>query len=99
MIVILKPGKPPEKPDSYRPISLLSILSKVYEKVLLLRIRSIIKAKNLIPDIQFGFREKHSTIEQVHRVVHEIAQALENKEFAPAIFLDVSVAFDKVWHL
>ena len=99
MIVILKPGKSPENPDSYRPILLLTILSKVYEKILLSRIRTIINTKNLIPDIQFGFRAKHSTTEQVHRIVHEIAQALENKEFDPAIFLDVSAAFDKVWHL
>jgi len=56
------------------------------------------RSQNLIPDIQFGFREKHATTEQVHRVVHKIAQVLENKEFAPAIFLEVSSAFNKVWY-
>lgn len=98
MIVILKPGKPPDDPNSYRPISLLPIISKIFEKIILRRMRAVIDEKNLIPEIQFGFREKHSLVEQVHRIVHSISQALEKKEFAPAVFLDVSSAFDKVWH-
>lgn len=98
MIVILKPGKPPEDPSSYRPISLLPIIAKLFEKVVLSRIQTIIIRKKMLPDIQFGFRQKHATIEQIHRVVHSISQALENKEYAPTAFLDVSSAFDKVWH-
>ncbi len=98
MIVILKLGKPPENPSSYRPISLLSIIAKVFEKVILLRLQTVINQNKIIPDTQFGFRSKHSTIEQIHRVIHVILQALENKEFAPAVFLDISAAFDKVWH-
>lgn len=79
MIVILGPGKPADYQESYHPISLLLIISNIYEKVLFKRIRTIIITKNLIPDIQFGFREKHLTTEEVHRVVHEISQAPENK--------------------
>lgn len=60
--------------------------------------KTIIEANALVPSVQFGFRAKHSTIEQINRVTNTILQALENKEFAPAIFLDVSKAFDKVWH-
>jgi hypothetical protein len=51
----LKPGKPPNKPMSYRPISLLPILSKVYEKLLLPRLLPIIENRKLLPDHQFGF--------------------------------------------
>jgi hypothetical protein len=65
-IMILKPGKPPNKVDSYRPISLLPIMSKLFEKLLLIRQKSVITKKNLIPDHQFGFRNLHSTLEQVH---------------------------------
>ncbi|CAG7725662.1 unnamed protein product, partial [Allacma fusca] len=98
MILILKPGKPLEEPSSYHPISLLPIISKVFEKAVCKRLMKVIIEKNVIPAIQFGFRAKHSTIEQVHRAVNTITQALEKKQFAPAVFLDVSCAFDRVWH-
>lgn len=98
MIIIPKPDKPPDLINSYRPISLLSIISKIFEKIIQTRLNEIIREKNLLPSVQFGFRAKHSTIEQINRVSSAILQALENKEFAPTVFLDVSSAFDKVWH-
>lgn len=52
----------------------------------------------MIPSHQFGFRDQHSTIEQVHRITDIIEEALENKMICSSIFLDVSQAFDKVWH-
>lgn len=51
----------------------------------------------IIPSHQFGFRSRHSTIEQAHRVTTKIRNALEAKEFCRAIFLDVQQAFDRVW--
>ena len=42
--------------------------------------------KKLIPDHQFGFRNKNSTIEQMHRLMNEILIALENKEYCTALF-------------
>ena len=98
VIMILKPGKPPQETTSYRPISLLPIISKIFEKLLLRRIKPIIEEKNIIPDYQFGFREKHSTIDQVHRITNIIEKALEEKRVCTTIFLDVAQAFDKVWH-
>ena len=56
------------------------------------------RAKNLIPDHQFGFRNKHSTIEQMHRLINEIIVALENKEYCTALFMDIEKAFDKINH-
>ncbi|KAL1462246.1 hypothetical protein WDU94_014097 [Cyamophila willieti] len=53
---------------------------------------------DLITDHQFGFRSKHSTIEQVHRLVDQIEKTLEEKKVCSAVFLDVTKAFDKVWH-
>lgn len=97
--MIIKPGKNEIDVLSYRPISLLPILSKLFEKALLKRIKPILIAKKLIPDHQFGFRDKHGTIEQIHRVIDVVAKALEEKKFCSAAFLDISQAFDKVWHI
>ena len=98
IILIPKPGKDLKELTSYRPISLLSIVSKVFEKLLLKRLKPIIKEKKLTPIHQFGFREQHSTIEQIHRVASKINQALQTKVYCSAAFLDISQAFDKVWH-
>lgn len=98
VILIPKPGKPPEDPKSYRPISLLPVLSKVFEKLLLARLRSLLADNNLIPDHQFGFRQQHATIQQIHRVTKKITQDLEDHKYCSAAFLDIIQAFDKVWH-
>jgi hypothetical protein len=58
----------------------------------------MVENKGLIPNNQFGFRQRHSTIEQTHRIVGNINEALENKQYCSAAFLDISQAFDKVWH-
>jgi hypothetical protein len=98
IIAILKPGKPAEEVTSYRPISLLPILSKLLEKLLLTRIHSILQEKRIIPDHHFGFRQKHATIEKVHRITDVINTAMESNKYCTAAFLDISQAFDKVWH-
>lgn len=97
VIMIPKPGKPPHETSSYRPISLLPVMGKLFEKLLLKRLKPIIERKHLIPNHQFGFRNQHSTIDQVHRITNIIEQALEEKKVCSTIFLDVAQAFDKVW--
>lgn len=96
--MILKPGKAAEHVSSYRPISLLPILGKVLESLFLNRLTFVIDTKDLIPNHQFGFRKKHGTIEQVHRLVDTINHTFENGQYCTAAFLDISQAFDKVWH-
>lgn len=96
--MIHKPEKDPNDKKSYRPISLLPMISKIFEKLLLKRLNTIIQEKGLIPNHQFGFRNNHSTLEQVHRITDVIEEALERKKVCSSIFLDVSQAFDKVWH-
>jgi hypothetical protein len=98
IILILKPGKPPHDLSSYRPISLLPIVSKLFETLLLKRLLPLIEHNKLIPPHQFGFRWRHSTIKQTHRIVHRIEEAFEHKEYCSAAFLDISQAFDKAWH-
>lgn len=58
----------------------------------------VIEESKLIPDHQFGFRQKHATIEQIHRLIYNIQRVFEERKYYSAVFLDVSQAFDKVRH-
>jgi hypothetical protein len=98
IIVFHKPNKPKFAVSSYRPISLLSCLSKLFEKVIQKRINTFLEDSGAIPPHQFGFRPKHSTCHQIQRIVETIVRGFERKEHSTAVFLDVSQAFDKVWH-
>jgi hypothetical protein len=98
ILMIPKPGKPPTDVTSYRPISLLPLLSKIFERLLKHRILEIARSASLIPSHQFGFLKAHSTIHQCHRIVNTIREGLETKQICAAVFLDVKQAFDKVWH-
>lgn len=98
IILIHKPGKPTDSPSSYRPISLLSIPSKLFERLFLNRLLPILEENNVIPSHQFGFRKRHSTTQQLHRVTDFIAAGLENKHYTGGVLLDIASAFDRVWH-
>jgi len=97
-MMIQKPGKNPTDVASYRPISLLPILSKILEKRLLKRIYRDTNLQDWIPSHQSGFRIAHSTIRQCYRITDIINKAFEEHKYCSAVFLDVSQAFDKVWH-
>jgi len=60
--MIVKPGENPNDITSYCPISILTTLSKILEKVFLKRLTPIIDESKLIPSHQFGFREQHKTM-------------------------------------
>lgn len=96
--MIKKPGKPPTEMSSYRFIALLPVIAELYEKQLLKRFNDIIQENHVIPDHQYGIRRKHSTIQQVHRLVHKIEKCFEERKVCDSVFLDLSQAFDKVWH-
>lgn len=98
IIMIHKVGKPAHETGSYRPISLTPVLSKLWERIFLVRLKSHIDDCGVIPSHQFGFRKSHSTTEQVHRVHDTIRQCFEHKLYCSAAFLDVQQAFDRVWH-
>jgi hypothetical protein len=63
VIPIPKPGKDHSNPSNYRPIILLSSISKVFEKIILKRLQDLISANNILPDHQFGFRMKERSCE------------------------------------
>jgi len=98
VIMIPKPGKSVTEVTSYRPIPLLPVVSKLFEKLLLKRLKPILDEKQTIPTHQFGFRNNYSTIDQAHRITTLIEKTLEEKLVCSSIFLDVAQAFDKFWH-
>jgi hypothetical protein len=98
VIFIPKPGKNSKLPQSNRPISLLSSIGKVLEKVILTRLVKVTDENSTIPDEQFGFRPKHSTVDQLINVTEFIAKGFGQNQSTGAIFLDVAKAFDTVWH-
>ena len=86
--------------NNYRPISLLPIFGKILEKVIFDRIYGFLLEENLLNPNQSGFRPSDSCINQLLAIIQEIFEAFDcNPSLAVrAVFLDISKAFDKVWH-
>jgi len=85
---------------NYRPISLLPICGKILEKIIFNNLYSYLHGNNLITKNQSGFRPGDSTTNQLLYFVDEIHKAFDSTESLEvrAVFLDISKAFDKVWH-
>ena len=83
-----------EKVSNYRPISLLSIISKVMERCIHNRVYPILSA--LISKTQHGFLKKRSCVTQLLSVLHDIGKNLDNNKQVDMIYLDFSKAFDSV---
>lgn len=98
VIPILKPGKNPKSPASYRPISMLSVMDKLFEKVVQARLTSFCDRNNVIHKHQFGFKKGHSTIHQIKRIEKMISHNMVNRKSTGVVLLDVEKAFDSVWH-
>ena len=97
-VMIPKPGKSTRLPTSYRPISLINSLSKIYEKILLKIMKSHITSHNIFIPQQAGFIEHTSTTHQLARLTSFINDGFNTKKFTAAAFLDIERAFDRVWH-
>lgn len=72
IIAIPKPGKDPTLPSSHKPISLLSCVGKIFEKLIEVRMRSYTDSNAIIPFYQFGFQPQLSTTHQLHRLRNNI---------------------------
>lgn len=96
IIPLKKPGKDESLPVSYRPISLLPALGKLFEKNIYKRILNC--TSHIIKNEQFGFRESHSTVHQLARVAEHITHNLNLKQSTGMFLLDIEKAFDTVWH-
>ena len=84
---------------NYRPISLLPVCSKIFENFLFSNVYKYLIANNLISEHQSGFRPGDSTTNQLLYLVHTIHLALDEQKEVRSVFLDISKAFDKVWHV
>ena len=84
---------------NYRPISLLPICGKIFEKLIFNCLYSYLSSNNLITKNQSGFVPGDSCTNQLLFLINEIHEAFENNSLeVRAVFLDISKAFDKVWH-
>ena len=97
-VVPLYKGKSGDQETNYRPISLLTTMSKVMEKVVYKRVYDFLTSTGQICDTQYGFRSKHSCDHAVAQVVGTILKNLENKRITVSVMLDLSKAFDTIEH-
>ncbi len=83
---------------NYRPVSLLTCLSKICEKIVFIRLYNFLLEIKFLTPFQSGFRPGDSTTNQLILITHKIYEALERGKEVRMVFLDISKAFDKVWH-
>ena len=84
--------------DNYRPISVLSIFSKIYEKLMYKRLYNYLEKYDILYSLQFGFREKMSTSQALMSISEMIRKSIDNKEYGCSVFIDLTKAFDTVHH-
>jgi hypothetical protein len=95
VIAVLKPGKEPDRAESYRPIALLSVCYKLLEKLLYARLSPILNPS--IPAEQAGFRPGRNCCDQVLALTSFIEGGLDRNTKTSVAFLDLSAAYDTVW--
>ena len=83
---------------NFRPISLLSNINKIIEKIMHQRLYDFLEKQGSIYDYQFGFRKSHSTDHALLDLTEDIRQAIDKNNFACGIFIDLQKAFDTVDH-
>ena len=89
---------PKDKIDNYRPISVLPLFSKVFEKLTLRRMNSFIMRHSLLTPSQFGFRKGCSTTNAIVKLFTHVVEAYHQKTYCACFFLDLRKAFDTINH-
>ena len=97
VIPIYKSGIMTES-NNYRPISILSPLSKIFERLVCEQLLSFIEKQNILYQFQFGFRKGYSTEQAILEITDYLKTAIDNNLYTCGIFLDFSKAFDTVNH-
>ncbi len=83
---------------NYRPISLLTNFSKLFEKVMQIRLTLFIEQCEILYRFQFGFRSNHSTMHSLVSLINNVATAIDRNQIAAGVFIDLSKAFDTLDH-
>ena len=85
---------------NYRPISLLPICGKVFERIVFKHLYNYLVSNNLITNNQSGFRPQDSTVNQLINLINDIHKSFDNRKSLETrtVFIGISKAFDKVWH-
>ena len=83
---------------NYRPISILPVFSKIFEKIMYKRLLDFIKKHKLLYKFQFGFRESYGTNLALTFLTDKIMKSLDNNEIVVGLFLDFTKAFDTLNH-
>ena len=97
-IIPIYKSESPSVLSNYRPVSVLTCFSKIFEILMYRRMIAFINENKLLNKFQFGFREGHSTVMALITLIDEVSKALERGDVAIGIFLDFSKAFDTVDH-
>ena len=87
-----------DNPTNYRPMSLLSVFSKLIEKLMHQRLYKSLELCNVLYSLQLGFREKHSANHALISMTEAIKSTIDNKRFGCGVFIDLKNAFDTVNH-
>ena len=88
----------PHEISNYRPISILSSISKIIEKIVYNRLYEFLNKNKLLNPNQYGFRKNHSTDLALVQIYDKITNAMANTEHVIGLFLDLSKAFDTLNH-
>ena len=97
-IIPIHKGDPKTVATNYKPISLLSPMSKAFEKLIYFRLENFLTKHNIISTQQYGFREGHSTEMAIVDLTNKLKLHIDEGYFTCCIFLDLSKAFDTVNH-
>ena len=88
----------PELLQDFRPISLLSVLSKVMERIIYLQFTEYLTSNGLLPPFQSGFRAKLSTVTVLTDIIDDYLTAINQSQITTTVLLDYSKAFDSLNH-
>ena len=89
LCMFIKPDKPPSQTTSYRPISLLSAIMKLFERVIEKRLRKHLEDNSFFSKYQSGFRKSKSTNDHLFHLSQTIMESFNRGEHVIAAFLDV----------
>jgi hypothetical protein len=97
-IIPIHKGGDKKNISNYRPISLISNIGKLFEKVVKKRITGFLENSNYMAENQYGFRSKRSAQDAIAKLSNHVLTDLDNKLFPLCVYLDLQKAFDTVSH-